>query len=456
MLPDTGRIRVPHTILRRGVRVVPTARPWQSPLRQRMPTSAPAKAVLLLCDEPRTTLSIARPLAKLGHRVVVARSESAIRIPSRAIGEHLALPGPLSSPAAADALVAFLERTPVDLVIPCTDSALTLVARNESRLRRLTQVAASRAEVLHRVLDKSTTMRIAAELGIPCPKTCAIPNRDALRAVRTSLVFPLVAKPRDKTATARFKVRYYADFDAIDQEFADDPEFGADHLIQEFSTGDGVLLGMLVARGEIVALCQQRRAREWPWSGGVSTTAVTEPPDAVLLEYARRLLTALDWDGVVAVEFRHDPRTSTSVLLEVNGRFWAFNQLAVHAGVNMPDLLMRSLAGQRIHPVRVSRPGVRMIWSTGEMKRAYTVWRNTTTALRPPSLWEALSAPARDLLRGPTHAVWAFDDPLPALIEFTHELRAIAVDEVRALLRPFIPRRLLRARREARARRMIL
>jgi predicted ATP-grasp superfamily ATP-dependent carboligase len=352
--------------------------------------------------------------------------------------------------------VAFLERTPVDLVIPCTDSALTLVAHDEARLRGLTQVAAPRAEVLHRVLDKSETMRVAADLGIPCPKTRAITTRAALQATRASLVFPLVAKPRDKTSSARFKVRYYADFDAIDAEFADDPGFGAENLIQEFSTGVGVLLGILVARGEIVAVSQQRRVREWPWSGGVSTTAVTEIPDPVLLDHARRLLTALEWDGMVEVEFRHDAASGSLVLLEVNGRFWAFNQLAVHAGVNMPELLLRSLAGERIHPMRINRPGVRMVWCTGELKRAYTVWRHTVTALRPPSLWEALSAPVREVLRGSTHAVWSFNDPLPAFAEFTHEFRAIAADEARALLRPLIPDRLLRARRAARERRMVL
>jgi len=419
-----------------------------------MPPSAPAKTVLLLCDEPRTTLSVARPLAKLGHRVFVARSESALRVPSRAIAKHVALPGSLTSSAAADALVKFLEQTPVDLVIPCTDSALTLVAHHELRLRRLTQVAAPSAEVLHRVLDKATTMRIAAELGIPCPKTLAITGRAALHGMRSSLVFPLVAKPRDKTAAALFKVRYYADFDAIDGEFAANPDFGADNLVQEFNTGDGVLIGILVANGEIVAVAQQRRCREWPWSGGVSTTAVTELPDPVLLDYAKRLLAALEWwDGMVEVEFRQDLESGSLVLLEVNGRFWAFNQLAEHAGVNMPELLMRSLAGERIQPMRVNRAGVRMIWCVGELKRVHTVWRNTTTALRPPSLWAAVTAPIGELMRGPTHAVWSIRDPLPALTELGNELRVIAADEVRALLRPLVPRRLLRARREARARR---
>ena len=43
------------------------------------------------------------------------------------------------------------------------------------------------------------------------------------------------------------------------------------------------------------------------------------------------------------VEFRVDSATGEVVLMEVNGRFWGSLPLPVHAGVNFPYLLYRSV-----------------------------------------------------------------------------------------------------------------
>jgi predicted ATP-grasp superfamily ATP-dependent carboligase len=83
--------------------------------------------------------------------------------------------------------------------------------------------------------------------------------------------------------------------------------------------------------------------REFPITGGPSVYRRSELPDPELAASSLKLLRAMNWEGVAMVEFRQDQKSKQAVLMEVNGRFWGSLPLAVHAGVNFPYLLYRSM-----------------------------------------------------------------------------------------------------------------
>jgi predicted ATP-grasp superfamily ATP-dependent carboligase len=69
------------------------------------------------------------------------------------------------------------------------------------------------------------------------------------------------------------------------------------------------------------------------------------------------------------VEYRHDPATGESALMEINGRFWGSLPLAYHAGACFPWLSYRLLGmGETVtqHPYR---NGVRCRFMIPETKR---------------------------------------------------------------------------------------
>ncbi len=79
------------------------------------------------------------------------------------------------------------------------------------------------------------------------------------------------------------------------------------------------------------------------------------------------LMAALRWTGVAMVEFKHDPATGRSWLMEINGRFWGSIQLAIAAGVDFPWLYVRqALTGAAPGPVTAD-PRVRMLWLLGDL-----------------------------------------------------------------------------------------
>lgn len=88
-----------------------------------------------------------------------------------------------------------------------------------------------------------------------------------------------------------------------------------------------------------------------------------------LMDKSIALLRELGWEGVAMVEYRHDPATGESALMEINGRFWGSLPLAYHAGANFPYLYYR-LFGLGL-PVDHApyRAGVRCRYMVPETKR---------------------------------------------------------------------------------------
>ena len=67
------------------------------------------------------------------------------------------------------------------------------------------------------------------------------------------------------------------------------------------------------------------------------------------------------------VEFKLDERDGLPKLMEINGRFWGSLQLAIDAGVNFPEILLRAVSGQPNALQPPYRVGVRNRWFWGDV-----------------------------------------------------------------------------------------
>lgn len=141
-------------------------------------------------------------------------------------------------------------------------------------------------------------------------------------------------------------------------------------LLQERvpSQGDAIGVSLLFdAKGELVAISSHRRIHEYPLTGGPSTLreSIAAPHEE---RESIRLLKALEWRGVAMVEWKRNPKTGESILLEVNGRFWGSLELAVRAGVDFPKLYVEKCLEGASHSERASQPvfrnrvGVKCRW----------------------------------------------------------------------------------------------
>lgn len=81
------------------------------------------------------------------------------------------------------------------------------------------------------------------------------------------------------------------------------------------------------------------------------------------------LLQALEWEGIAMVEYRHDPATGESALMEVNGRFWGSLPLAYHAGAEFSFLCYQLIGNNEAVANTTYRSGIRCRYMVPESRR---------------------------------------------------------------------------------------
>jgi predicted ATP-grasp superfamily ATP-dependent carboligase len=122
---------------------------------------------------------------------------------------------------------------------------------------------------------------------------------------------------------------------------------------------------------------------------------------------SERFLLAINYYGLVELEYKLDPRDGQYKLLDVNARTWGYHTLGSGAGVDFPYLLFADQVGGCVEPCR---------------GRAGVSWIRLVTDL-PTGVLEILGgrqdcrAYLRSLKRFHVESVFSREDPLPGFIE---------------------------------------
>ena len=402
------------------------------------------RPVIILGAEPRVVVTVGRSLHRCGIPViVVGLSAEEPRPVSNAIRSFVRLTHHREDrdKFLAD-LSSMIERGRCSMLMPSSDTGLAVVADLYEQLASLLHVGCPPPEIVRQVLDKDQTLQVAQKCGIAIPSTYAIHGRTQLETSRGQMQFPVVAKPRSKTdiGGSVFKVRYFQSFEELAAAFATDEQFGARVVLQEYCEGVGVGISVLMKRGEPVVMFQHRRVTEWPYTGGVGVTAVSEALDPVLAEQAITLLRALHWEGVAMVEFRKDLISGRAVLMEVNGRYWGTVSLAVQAGVDFP-----LYEWQLAHSQTPSLPnqyitGMKWRWLSGDLMRLHGVLMDPSPNHVPrPSRWKEAGRFLLDSRFSTRSALWSIADPQPAISEMLRTLKRLLMTDVKQLISSVIP-----------------
>lgn len=421
--------------------------------------------VLILGDEPRIVVNIARSLHRRGVPVDVAASSSDNRaLRSNAIRQCLMLPDPRHEPALSHAvLLEYIVSRRYDQLIPASDTALALMADHYAGLSERLHITCPPPEIVDRVLNKSQTLQCAQDCDVPVPKAIMILSLEELAERGQSLRFPVIAKPCSKGhhVSGTFKVRRFETIEALQEAFKEDPNFGSHNLIQEYCHGEGVGIEVLMQSKEPIVLFQHRRLKELPATGGVSVLAIAEAVDPLLGSYAVRLLREMKWEGVAMVEFRVDSRTHQVVLMEVNGRYWGSLGLSLLAGVDFPWYEWQLAHGRHPDTNGHYRIGVSARWTSGAIQRISTSRHCDGKRRTVWSIGRELVGFAHDCLPPTRDLLWSMQDPRPGLHETMGATRALVRGMLKSMVVPLLPDAMLRIRRrsrvlDTRARRMYI
>ena len=261
--------------------------------------------------------------------------------------------------------------------------------------------------------DKRNTYRLAEELGIPAPKTWY--PRDPDEAAGIPARSPFVIKPaiKEHFIYATKVKAWRADDQAQLVERCREAYSlvgPGEVMVQELIPGDGRQQFAYCAffkDGHAVGSMVARRWRQHPPDFGRASTFAETTELPLLEQLSERFLRAIEYYGLVELEYKLDPRDGRYKLLDVNARTWGYHTLGPRAGVDFPYLLFADQLGKPLDPCRAAS-GVR--------------WIRLVTDL-PVGALEILGgrldwrAYLRSLVTADTEAVFTRDDPLPGLVE---------------------------------------
>lgn len=338
----------------------------------------------------RSSLAVIRSLGKQGLEVTAGEeTRCATGAFSRYCSRRLVYPSPVRAEEKfVRHLLAHLREKEYDAIFPVADACLKPIVDHEEEISRYTRIALPPRDVFMKGYDKGTTLRIALENGIPCPKTFFPESAAEAAEIAGEFDYPAVVKPR--VSSGRRGVRVCSGPDALLRAYEATVAAFGPVVVQEFIPGGGELgvYALTNSRSEPRAVTVQRRLRSYPVSGGASTLRETVKDELAreAAAIALRLLKAMGWSGVAMVEFRIDARDGALKLMEVNPRFWGSLHLSILSGVDFPYLLYRMLMDGDVETVADYREGVRCRWLLpGDILwylSAPKTWRNFREFLR--------------------------------------------------------------------------
>jgi D-aspartate ligase len=299
------------------------------------------------------------------------------------------------------------------VLFPTRDETVAAFSHQRDRLAEFFRVTTASWDSVKWAWDKKNTYDRAERLGIPVPRTYNPRNEAELADLYSRL--PLALKPAVKenffyaTGAKAWRAETPDQLNDLFRKAVRQirPE---EILIQEIIPGDGQRQYSYCAffrDGEAQSTLVAKRLRQHPREFGRAATYVETIEHPEIEELSERFLRAIDYYGLVEMEFKQDPRDGQFKLLDVNARTWGFHSIGMPAGVDFPYLLYADQVGRPVDRCR-GRAGVGWL-------RAVTDFPTAAADLWAGEL--SLGDYWRSLRHTRAESVFCLRDPLPSAAE---------------------------------------
>jgi len=360
-------------------------------------------------------LGIARSLGRRGIPVYILDDKYCISRFSRYATRVIKVDDLLDERKTVDAVLEVGRRFDLRdwVLFPTRDETVAAFSRYRDELARFFRVTTGEWQSVEWAWDKKKTYELAENLDIPVPQTYCVKNAEELSSLYSRL--PLAIKPAIKEnffyatgakawrANTREELHQYYEKAACQIK----PE---EILIQEIIPGDGREQFSYCAffhQGEATSTLTARRARQHPREFGRASSYVETVDLPVIEELSERFLKAINFHGLVEIEFKRDPRDGKFKLLDVNARTWGFHWLGSACGIDFPYLAFADQLGLTTERTRAPA-GIGWL-------RLLTDVPTAVSDIAHGSL--SVGAYLRSLAATRVDAVFSWSDPLPFLAE---------------------------------------
>lgn len=302
----------------------------------------------------RVGYNILMSLAKKGIRVVVGdTTKHTISSKSRYAADAFIYADPFKDETKFinDLLEAISYYRP-KVLIPTHDEGV-IIAKYIDRFPSDLIIPIESYEKILNISDKKKASYIAGSVKVPIPEIY-----DSVNSVNK---YPCVFKttvgnsakdvyfPKDKNELIRLTEKY-KDREIIIQEKIE----GTDHSVD-------------CIRYKNFFYASVYRALVTKTDGGGTTTQRIIVDAPLLVEYAKRILDSIDYNGVCGLDFRYDPQTNKSAFIEVNARYTGGLATPIAAGFDIPYIHYQlALHGKYLSDINL-KIGTKSKWILGDI-----------------------------------------------------------------------------------------
>ena len=299
------------------------------------------------------------------------------------------------------------------VLFPTREETVAAFSRYRDQLSTYFRVPTPLWDTVRWAWDKRNTYKLANELGIPAPATWYVQNQSELLTL--DLRFPVAIKPAIKehfiyaTKVKGWRANNRGELLELYARAATQVS-NREVVIQDLIPGDGRYQFSYCAffkDGSSIGKLMARRTRQHPAEFGRASTYVETVDMPELQSLSEKFLRAINYYGLVELEYKLDPRDNRLKLLDVNARTWGYHSIGTAAGVDFPYMLFADQVGQPVdicegrHGVRWVRLATDLPTAVTELVRGRLDWRNYF----------------RTLAQAHTEAVFSREDPFPGLME---------------------------------------
>lgn len=360
-------------------------------------------------------LGIVRSLGVLGIPVCVIDDEHSISRFSRHTTRSITVADLRNETRTVETILEIGRRLDLKgwVLYPTRDETVAAFSRNRARLAEFFRVPTPPWDTVKWVWDKRNTYQLANELDIPTPRTWYPRNLEELGQINPQ--FPVAVKPAIKehffyaTKAKAWRADNQTELRDLFQRLPQQMRPG-EVMIQDLIPGGGdhqfaycAFFKDQRAIGSMVV----RRSRQHPPEFGRASTFVETAELPIIEAHSERFLRAINYYGLVELEYKLDPRDNQYKLLDVNARTWGYHTLGRGAGVDFSRMLFADQLGEGVQECR-ARAGVTWL-------RFITDFPTTLLEiLRGRQDWYSYM---RSVVSFDVESVYSWKDPLPGIAE---------------------------------------
>jgi predicted ATP-grasp superfamily ATP-dependent carboligase len=306
--------------------------------------------ILILDGEHKNSLAIIRHLGKTNLYEIhtVAYIKNSISFLSKYAKKKFVITNPkVNIEVYVKELLQLLKNDNYLVLIPVSYLSFQICSAHKESILKFTHITIANEESIKSASSKIATYNLAHKLGVPYPDIIEVNTIDEIKNIEIS--YPCVIKApyelgKNVVEYANNKNELLEKYLKVYKKYNFNDKLP---IIQKYIQGEGVGFFAFYQKGICKSFFIHKRLREYPVTGGASTAAEGFY-NKDIIEYGKKMLDSLQWEGVAMVEFKKDNSSGIYNLMEINAKFWGSLDLALVSGVNFPQMLIDNALNKEI------------------------------------------------------------------------------------------------------------